>query len=126
MAKKVKSQVAVLKKLGLKPMPKNATVADYEKRKEILRKKIASGKYRGHLLHRCHSYIWSADYRIRQLTGVGKIRGAKKINLNQPMLPNFIKQLDMVRIEEMVAERLYNEMKSTIASGGRRSRRKAS
>lgn len=115
-------KVAVSKKLGLKKMPKGATIADWKARIAELQAKIKSGKYQGHLLRRCHTYINGARYQIRQLQGVKTV----KANINQGILPNFTKQLDVVRIEEMIAERLFAQLKNDLAIGTKKKSRKAS
>ncbi len=118
---KPEKRIQVAKKLGLKPMPKGATISDWKARVAELQAKIKSGKYQGHLLRRCHTYINGANYQIRKLQGIK----ASKFNANQAMLPNFTKQLDVVRIEEMVAERLFTQLRAELGLLKKKAKRKA-
>lgn len=73
-----------------------------------LKKKIDSGKIKG------AKALKSAKYKYGNLMYRGRKRlkdYAKNLDKNQAFLPSFISQQELVRIEEMMIERLHSELK---------------
>lgn len=108
----------VTERLGLTPMSRKPTFNEYAERRAVLVRKIESGKLKGILLQRAKEYVASLDFRVRKKRGekaptkaerkAEKSRAKAKAALDagQMLLPNFVKSLDVPRIEELVAERV--------------------
>lgn len=106
----------VSKALKIKALNRPLTIKDNQDRITHLQKLIASGKLRGILLQRAHEYIRKCEYNIRQLKK--KEPDTKAINqrLAQMSLPSFVKQMDFVKFEELLAEKLAAQMMTEIRS----------
>ncbi len=121
----------VAQKLNLKPLPAKPTLAAYRARRAELVKIVDSGKVKGKLLQRAQEYIRATDFRIRKIqnakpTSIApvieklataaaapvknpKVRAGKKSHPDQMQLPGFLQGLDLVRIEELIAEKIADE-----------------
>lgn len=89
---------------------------------EKVKKEIDSGKLKGKKLQ-------AAKYKYGNLMYRGRKRQkaiAASFVKEQGFLPSFLKGLDMVRIEEMVADRLFNELKGKIKVETKSKTRRAS
>jgi hypothetical protein len=87
-----------------------------------VKKEIESGKLKGKKLQ-------SAKYKYGNLMYRGRKREksiAASFVKEQGFLPSFLKGLDIVRIEEMVADRLFNDLKGQIKIEKKIKTRKAS
>lgn len=118
----------VSKQLGLKPMSGKATVKDYQERIKTLQRKIGSGNLRGILLQRAHEYIRSAQFRIRKMQGIQARSMDRTPAAQQLSLPGMLSQLSIVRIEELIAEKLAHQVRLAQwkSKGGTFPRRKTS
>ena len=119
-----KKQNKVTERLGLEPMSRKPTLKEYAERRATLVRKIESGKLKGILLQRAKEYVASIDYRVKKkrgepinpkasLTRRAKASIAKakaQLNAGQMQLPNFLSQMNLVRIEEMVADRIVKSL----------------
>lgn len=103
--KKNRSELLGLKTLGRKP-----TGRDYLERSKELEAKIKSGKLSASLERRAKSYYWQC---LRMARKMGALP-PKSFNPNQPMLPGMISQLDFVRIEELIAEKVARSISADI------------
>lgn len=103
--KKSRSQL-----LGLKTLGRNPSGRDYIERSKELETKIKSGKLSAALEKRAKSYYWQCLRMARKLHALPP----KSFNPNQPMLPGMISQLDFVRIEELIAEKVASSLASEI------------
>lgn len=83
-----------------------------------LTKKIESGKLKGKALHKAKKRAYWAKWRAGEV-GQRYVKGsnakprkskAKAFNKDQGILPGFLSQLNTVRIEELVAERMFNAL----------------
>ena len=119
-----KKQNKVTERLGLEPMSRKPTLKEYAERRATLVRKIESGKLKGILLQRAKEYVASIDYRVKKkrgepinpkasLTRRAKASIAKmkaQLDAGQMQLPNFLSQMNLVRIEEMVADRIVKSL----------------
>lgn len=88
-----------------------------------VKKEIDGGKLKGKKLQ-------AAKYKYGNLMYRGRKREKALVaNLkNQPFLPEFLKQMDVVRIEEMVAQKVFDSIRATIVipTAARKTNRRAS
>lgn len=83
-----------------------------------LTKKIDSGKLKGKALHKAKKRVYWAKWRagkvgqqhVKGATSKPRKSKAKPIIKEQGILPGFLSQLNTVRIEELVAERMFNAL----------------
>lgn len=110
--KNKKRKNRLLARLGVDHLPPRPTVRDYEARIDLLTRKAKSGKYQGVLLRACHKYIGDMKWRIRKANGIPnqKKHAAKLAAQAQPSLPGFLNDLNVVRIEELVAQNLAKQI----------------
>jgi len=121
----------VSQKLGLEPMPKGASVSQrrrlYRERVEHLKRVLKRGHMSPKLTQRCEEYIRAFEYRIRQLdkrnADPAKVRDIRPVETKrkplpqverQGVLPNFLSQLNNARVEELVAERIFQRLSLAI------------
>lgn len=113
---KAKRKNQVTKRLGLKPMPRIPTIKAYEERRALLVKKLASGKLQGILKQRAHEYVYSIDFKLRKMRGQPSLRHRAANNnqqaaRNQLALPGFLRGEQLVKFDEMIANRVEREVK---------------
>lgn len=97
--------------------------AAHLERIKTLKKRLATGKLSPKLAQRCEEYIRSSEFVLRKIDGKAPAAkpakkspkaAAPKIDFKQGILPNFLSQLNTVRIEEMVAERIFHAIATNI------------
>lgn len=72
---------------------------------------LETGKYRGKKAIKYAKWkMYNLRWRAAKRTEKAKVKKAPKVDAAQGILPNFLPQMDVVRIEELVAERIFNEM----------------
>lgn len=114
----------VSKRLGIKAI-KNGSIQDYKKRIDHLRKILGSrNPPRGLMEQRAHEYIRMAEYKIRKLQGKPKQRRSK-IDTNQMALPGFLRQMDVVKFEELIANKVREEIASLVKPARKTSKKSA-
>ena len=79
---------------------KTATIKQYQERINFLNKQINSGRLSPETRKKATDYRWLAEQKIKKLMAIELI-----INKNQLILPNFLKSLDVVRIQEIMANK---------------------
>ncbi len=85
-----------------------------------LKKQIDAGMFKGAKLKSAKYRYYSLRYRAKKkVTGAKAKRSspkpaAHKVSKEQGFLPNFLKNLDMVRVEELVAQKFFEEIKREI------------
>lgn len=73
-----------------------------------VKKQILSGKLTGKKLQSAKYKYGNLMYRARKIEKAF----AKSISKDQGFLPDFLKQVDIVRMEELIADRIFQSMKS--------------
>ncbi len=75
-----------------------------------VKKEIESGKLKGKKLQAAKYKYGNLMYRgrKREKAVIAKLK-------NQPFLPEFLKQMDVVRIEEMVAQKVFDSIRAQIS-----------
>lgn len=86
--------------------------SEYLKEAAQLEKKIKAGSLTGKDLKAAKKRLYYCQWKA----GAKGERFKHKVDPNQGFLPTFVNQLDMVRIEELVAEKIFNELKSSIST----------
>lgn len=106
--------------LKLTRLGKDASKKDYQERINLLNAKIESGKLTPDMRKRATDYRWMAEQKLASFkngsvkpTKKTSLKSAKNFNVNQMSLPGFLKTLNFVRIEELIANRIADDMKST-------------
>lgn len=94
----------------------------YAKKAKELKTKLDSGKLKGKALENAKKYYYWASWKAKQ----PKVKKTAKVTKGKPknkqvrfdpkqgILPNFLSQLNTVRIEEMVAERIFQAISENI------------
>jgi hypothetical protein len=118
------------KSLNLERLGKNASKKDYQDRINLLNAKIESGKLSAVMRKRATDYRWMAEQKLESLKNVSvkktkKIKGVKNFNTNQLNLPGFLKTLDLVRIEELIANKIVEKVQNKTKKSAKKSTRKA-
>lgn len=111
----------VSKRLGLSPMPRVPSIKAYEERRALLVKKLASGKLQGILKQRAHEYVYSIDFRLRKMRGISSKparvkQRAQRDARNQLSLPGFLRGEQLVKFDEMIANRVAREVSRQLRS----------
>lgn len=102
-----------IEKLGLKPY-ESMTPANAHKRAAELTANIAKGKYHGALLARAKRYL--GHYQKLAATARPKARpkAQTKVVVGQGFLPNFLEGESVVKLQEMIQQRLFKAIESTL------------
>lgn len=107
----------------------SATKQDLLDQAEKIKKQLDSGKITGKKTIQAAKYkMYNLRYRagqkakkskaaseptvvVKKAAKIKKIKASKLANPEQGILPNFLSQMNMVRIEELVAEKVFNAIK---------------
>lgn len=75
---------------------------------DIKNRKITGPK----AVKRARNYISWCNWKMRKIDGVKPVKRGKKnmFNPDQTFLPDFLKQMDIVRMEELVADRIASKV----------------
>lgn len=88
------------------------SVQQYAREARTVKKKIKSGKLSGKSLVSAKNTYWYLERRAKGIVYKRKKVSKKQaFNKDQGILPGFLKQMDMIRIEELVANRVFQQMK---------------
>ena len=82
------------------------TIQQMKREEALVKKQIDSGKLSPKKLKAATYRYYNLRYRMGQKTK--KARAA--FNKDQAFLPSFVKQLDVPRIEELVAEKIFGQI----------------
>ena len=135
----------VSKKLGLKAISKDMSKAQrraaYGDRIKALNRHLAAGKLSPKLAQRCQEYVRMAEFKIRQIDNKpvrskskltkyeskaiqrvaksipAQVRKAQaKFDKAQGILPGFLRTLNNARVEELVAEKIFQALRESLHS----------
>lgn len=94
-------------------MAKVQAVREMMKEADQIKKKIDSGKLKGKALQAAKYRYYNLRYRANKKVKAETSK-RKQLLSKQAFLPEFLSQMSMVRIEELVAEKVFNEVKKTL------------
>lgn len=87
------------------------------KRADDLRERLDNGKIKGNVQRRrAQKYIANLRWKARQkdLTTI-RVK-TKRVTPGQGFLPSFLSQVNLVRIEELIADRIFKQIESELAA----------
>ena len=79
----------------------------------LLKKKIASGRLKGEAKRKAVRRKCNLEFALRNFD---KRKASKKraVDKDQGFLPSFLGQMNMVRVEELVADKIFGQIKKEI------------